>query len=850
MNAPPHDVNITLRESADRDGGRLVDYRRNTRCTPNMSINDVKHSPRAKQNTVQRKQHILKLREKGILRQHSSEQVLPSVKTEKEEEVYFCLRRRLIKRPESTEAEERNSITDDRNNFELPDPQQAGVDAAPETTQPKMLKRRSLRSLSLGQRTTSVDRSISGESSWSSNDSIVEKPSSIQRRKAPGRTVSEPIQVKRKEINVNISPRSSYSPRKILDCSTLEYSTGLEGIELLRQTSRNTSVCGSHSRSGWDCQATPDHSDISKEGKPVGAGVLSMPNDLLEASERVFKTLPSSKRDAPTTPNNMVTKHSRVRKKIKSKSRTGNSDGSAESVHTAEDSCQSSHCTTLSASSRDLSVVSRQDALDADAEARRKCYTWYARLGQPNREQMKRRVARMSSRCGITPSDVDKLAWICNGARISIGAMNDSLVNTTPREQQEMEVHRTTKENDNYTRNDEMARRAPTRNKSRRVPTRSLSEGLQIISKKEKEQQAGEFSCESAPASKRKDSVGLARARPNAPTRAVSDSLHHVGALRAKKHAKEKIVREVLEGLSLQVMLNELKSANVSPRRSPSRSHTGPASSEKEVSGHLHVDLSRSKSSLATGTASVNSQRTPVSTLKKIQPLVLEKPKQEVLAKRKKKLSGVQPDEEMALKRRPQTPSQKQFEITVVDTRPVQALSTTMPPIGKVTRGVSRREIQQSGLDGDFEGDGPSIQCAQLVVGDNEKSLDPFVASFMGLDHSDNMLFDEQWKKGRRPEFIQALSFLSSKRTTAESSSVDTSSATNSMAIRKGDGPSIQCAQLVVGDNKTSLDPFVASFMGLDHSDNVGFHEQRKKGRRPEFIQGGPVHIVNQRIFL
>lgn len=697
MNAPPHEVNITLLESADRDGGRL-----------DSSIKDAKQSPYGPRKTMQRKQHIIKITEEGNPQQYAPKQTQPTVKNEKEEQVYFCLRRKLVKRSGSNEEEECNTIANDRNNFELPEPSQ-GVAGATETTVRKPSRRNHLSSFSLGQRTKSADWSISRERTRTTDGSIGEGHSSMQRRKAPDRTVSEPIKVERKqqEINVTLSPRRS-SPRNIQDCANLEYSTGLEGIELLRQNSNIRLACGSDSKSVW----------VDQQGFPYSP--------------------------APIT---AVSRDIRWQRTKRSKKHKGHSDGSVASVRTPEGFCQISQCPTLATSSSDLSVVSRNEALDADSEVRRKCYTWYARLGQPNREQMKRRVARMSSSCGIRTNDVDKLAWINNGERISISAMNESLVKTSPRERQEMEVDSCTTEIENSA-SKVLARRSPSRTKSRRVPARSLSEGLQIISKKTKEQHAGESSYESASTFKRR-----------APARAVSDSLCHDREARERKHAKKKIERDVLEGLSLQKMLHELKSANISPRRSRSHSRADPVSSEKAKTGPSHLE-----------------------------PPVLEKPKQKVLAKQKTKHSGAQSAEEISLKSRPQTrssantgtkqPSQKHSEMTVLDTRPVQALSTSLAPVGRASSGVSPREHKLAGLDGYIAGDRTSsIRCTQLVVGKNGKSLDPIVASFMGLDHADQVCFDRKRKKARLPDFVQALSFFSAKRTTAESSSADTSSA-------------------------------------------------------------------------
>ena len=56
---------------------------------------------------------------------------------------------------------------------------------------------------------------------------------------------------------------------------------------------------------------------------------------------------------------------------------------------------------------------------------RKKCYMWYARMGQPDRENMKRRVAALPPHCNIYVEDVDLLPWICYGTVLSVKAMNE-----------------------------------------------------------------------------------------------------------------------------------------------------------------------------------------------------------------------------------------------------------------------------------------------------------------------------------------------------------------------------------------------------------------------------------------
>lgn len=65
---------------------------------------------------------------------------------------------------------------------------------------------------------------------------------------------------------------------------------------------------------------------------------------------------------------------------------------------------------------------------EVNIEMRMKCYMWYARMGQPNRDTMKRRVAKLKD-CDITVEDVDELPWICGGAMLSVREMNNLISN-------------------------------------------------------------------------------------------------------------------------------------------------------------------------------------------------------------------------------------------------------------------------------------------------------------------------------------------------------------------------------------------------------------------------------------
>jgi hypothetical protein len=62
-------------------------------------------------------------------------------------------------------------------------------------------------------------------------------------------------------------------------------------------------------------------------------------------------------------------------------------------------------------------------------ERRKKCYMWYARLGQPNRETMKRKVAALPDSCDITIEEVNALPWVGGGMCLSVKAMNELFLN-------------------------------------------------------------------------------------------------------------------------------------------------------------------------------------------------------------------------------------------------------------------------------------------------------------------------------------------------------------------------------------------------------------------------------------
>jgi hypothetical protein len=74
--------------------------------------------------------------------------------------------------------------------------------------------------------------------------------------------------------------------------------------------------------------------------------------------------------------------------------------------------------------SKEDQVQSAKDDMEVVKAKQRKCYMWYARMGQPTRTNMKKRVAALSDSCDITVDDVDRLPWICNGTVLSVAEMN------------------------------------------------------------------------------------------------------------------------------------------------------------------------------------------------------------------------------------------------------------------------------------------------------------------------------------------------------------------------------------------------------------------------------------------
>ena len=66
----------------------------------------------------------------------------------------------------------------------------------------------------------------------------------------------------------------------------------------------------------------------------------------------------------------------------------------------------------------------KKQELDMSEEARRdRVYQWYSRCGQPNRKELKRRIAALKHKDGLSVEDVDLLPWNFNGTMINVSKM-------------------------------------------------------------------------------------------------------------------------------------------------------------------------------------------------------------------------------------------------------------------------------------------------------------------------------------------------------------------------------------------------------------------------------------------
>ena len=74
----------------------------------------------------------------------------------------------------------------------------------------------------------------------------------------------------------------------------------------------------------------------------------------------------------------------------------------------------------------------KEERKELDANVKKKCYMWYARLGQPNKKQFKAKVKKMletdGSKVDIKLKDIDALPWVGGGMLLSIREMNKLFV--------------------------------------------------------------------------------------------------------------------------------------------------------------------------------------------------------------------------------------------------------------------------------------------------------------------------------------------------------------------------------------------------------------------------------------
>ena len=95
---------------------------------------------------------------------------------------------------------------------------------------------------------------------------------------------------------------------------------------------------------------------------------------------------------------------------------TGSEDDSKDSETDTEDAIQEVQ--------RPRSAILDYNLEQANFK-REKCYMWYARLGQPTREKMRKLVNRLPPSCEIKVDDVDLLPWILGGLTCDIRKMTE-----------------------------------------------------------------------------------------------------------------------------------------------------------------------------------------------------------------------------------------------------------------------------------------------------------------------------------------------------------------------------------------------------------------------------------------
>ena len=672
MNDPPLECNITLVDAAVDNGGCLIDYRQ--RCNLTHKSKRFAHP---KRTGVQRND-VFGMGSRGTelgLKLHAS-----TMKEKRDNQVYFYLRRRLVERPDL----KRTESDDDMFWPSFENPTHSQQQEKLETKKHKETSKCGRLSLALGQRTKSVDRSISDGDSTKDIVSL----------RHPGRTVIEPIRITRQqyndsvnEITVNFSGATQLT-RKIHEWRSLEEATGLKGIDCLRPGRDCSDDCCRHT-----CISLAAQDDC----------------DLCESDSSIRDLCKSSKQ------------------KVAQRNRLQNG------IIMPHDRDEFGRCASVPNSTAVTSVISRDGDWNCDVELRRRCYTWYTRLGQPTREDMKRRVARMAFSCDIKPDDVDKMDWILNGERVSFTAMNESLKRKTslvqPLQQHDVKTDTApcevctavTPQSPNMTMNVD----------HQNVPSRSVG----WIAMDAKKDQVHKNSCESESATNKDNRSTVP---DHTSTRSGNKPFLYDEETKKKQATPCRRSGYLLEGLSLQHLLNELQSSRA-PRSS--------RSPKQYINAHLGSDVLGSR---------------PCKRL-----LPVDHPNE---------ITRKQNIEKLHLKRLPQhTVSQchpkyldrKHDDLTVVDRRPWQALLKKEQEA--VPSNLVEVERKQPGEAGNaYEGSATAPLLSKISHG--HKRLDPAVASFLGIDAS-NAEFTVCGRKreGRRPAFVQALSIFSAKITSQHS---------------------------------------------------------------------------------
>merc|ERR1712151_338037 len=77
---------------------------------------------------------------------------------------------------------------------------------------------------------------------------------------------------------------------------------------------------------------------------------------------------------------------------------------------------------------KESTTVYKDSECRLDEVTRRKCYMWYARMGQPTRDEMKKKIIQLGGECDIKVEDVDKLPWTFMGQFLPVNDMNKMFV--------------------------------------------------------------------------------------------------------------------------------------------------------------------------------------------------------------------------------------------------------------------------------------------------------------------------------------------------------------------------------------------------------------------------------------